>query len=314
MASPSLSVALRRSRDYAERAILADLDAVWTALDLSRRWHGRTVLLKPNLISTRGPSYACTHPVFVAALAGWFLEHGARVLLGDSPAFGSAAAVLAKKGISAALRGMPVEVVEFATPRRVALAAGSLRVAEEALGTDLFVGLPKVKAHQQLLVTLAVKNLFGIVTGIDKALLHMRHGSSHGRFAGLILDLLPLLPAQLHLADGIEAMHRSGPLDGDPLALHCLAAATSAPALDSALLAALEVDPQRSPLARLATERGLAGSDAAALHYPLLAPTAFHGAGFLVPERLEPIRFRPTRFLRRWGRTVVSCCLPQKSR
>lgn len=55
-----------------------------------------------------------------------------------------------------------------------------------------------------MFVTMAVKNMFGIIKGINKAMLRMVHGDGHDLFAGIILDLLSLFPCQLHLADGIE--------------------------------------------------------------------------------------------------------------
>lgn len=264
---------------------------------LAKGLHGQTVLLKPNLISSSGPRLACTHPRFLAGVAIVLRDCGAKVLLGDSPAFGSATSVCHKQGISHALRGLNVKIVDFATPLEKRLAGGvTVTLAREALECDLFIGLPKIKAHNQMYVTLAVKNLFGIVKGINKALLHMVHGTTHRDFAEIIVDLLELLPDQLHVADGIVAMHQSGPLDGTPLPLSCIAAAHSPVALDTALLDVLELDPRRSPLWLVAKARNLGGSDSRALSYPDLTPLDFHGSGFIAPAALNPIRFNPLRF------------------
>jgi len=298
MNHPVLPVVLQRATAYDRPKLLKQIDIAIAGLGRDRSWHGRTVLLKPNLISASGPALSCTHPQLVAAAAVWFVDHGARVIVGDSPAFGSAAGVLAKRGVADALHGLPIKCIEFAETTEVELSGGvRLKVAAAALQADLVVGLPKIKAHQQLLVTMAVKNLFGIVKGTRKALLHMRHGADHHHFAGLLLDLLPLLPAQLHLADALETMHQSGPLHGSPLSLHCLAAAVNPLALDTALLAALEIDPDRSPIARVAKRRGLAGSLPENVVYPHLDPADFSGSGFVVPEQLQSIRFHPGRFV-----------------
>jgi uncharacterized protein (DUF362 family) len=147
-------------------------------------------------------------------------------------------------------------------------------------------------------VTLAVKNIFGIVKGVNKALLHMIHGDNHRQFAGIILDLLDILPPQLHLADGIVAMHVSGPLDGSPLSLYCIAAAKSPVAMDTALLDALELDCRRSPLWLEAACRKLAGSDGGTVDYPVLLPQDFYGSGFVAPASLNPVRFNILRFCR----------------
>ncbi len=298
MSDLSLQVVLQRCVKYDKAAISAIVDNALMRLGRTGSLHGQVVLLKPNLISGSGPSLACTHPDFVAGVAACFIDRGAKILLGDSPALGSAAKVSEKQGIIKAIKGMNVKIVDFSTPVPKRLAGGlTVTLAREALECDLFVGLPKVKAHNQMYVTLAVKNLFGIVKGVNKAMLHMVHGSTHHGFAEIILDLLDLLPPQMHLADGIIAMHRSGPLDGEPLPLYCVAAANSAVAMDTALLNVLQLNPRRSPLWKAAAARLLVGSDPASISYPGLSPEDFQGSGFLAPSELNPVRFNPLRFI-----------------
>jgi uncharacterized protein (DUF362 family) len=298
MNSSTLQVVLQRCDSY-DRSVIAELiDLVMCHFEHLGSLHGTTVLLKPNLISSSGPGLACTHGGFVAGVALWFLGQGAKVLVGDSPAFGSAVKVCQNQRISEALQGLDVKLIDFISPVRIELSSDcAVTVAREALECDLFVGLPKIKAHKQMFVTMAVKNVFGIVKGVNKAMLHMVHGDSHARFAAIILDLVSLLPSQLHLADGIEVMHRSGPLDGSSLALNCLAAARCPVALDTAMLSVLELDPNKSPLWLAAAQRGLAGSDLDNHRYPLLSPQNFHGSGFEAPVALNGIRFNPFRFL-----------------
>jgi len=292
-------VALQRCDSYDRFAIAALIDQMVSHIGFLESFYGKTVLLNPNLISSNGPRFACTHGSFVAGTALWFLDQGARVLIGDSPAIGSVANVCHKQGISLALKGLEVKLIDFVSPLKVKLAGGVfVTIAREALECDFFVGLPKIKAHNQMFVTMAVKNIFGIVKGTHKAMLHMVHGNSHDKFAGIILDLISLLPPQLHLADGIEVMHKSGPLDGSRLMLNCLAGARCPVALDTALLDVLELDPRRCPLWRVASMRGLAGSNPGNLRYPLLSPHAFYDSGFMAPDTLNGIRFNPLRFLR----------------
>lgn len=295
----SVRVVLQRCIDYDRAAIRGRIEIALGHLGRAGGMHGKTVLLKPNLISGSGSQLSCTHPQFIAGVAACFLDCGAKVIVGDSPAFGSATKVCEKRGVAQALKGLDVKIVDFAIPVQQRLAGGlTVTLAREALECDLFVNLPKVKAHNQLYVTLAVKNIFGIVKGVNKAMLHMVHGSSHHDFAGIILDLLEILPPQIHLADGIVAMHRSGPLDGEPLPFSCVAAAESAVALDTALLTALELDPHCSPLWQLAAKRRLVGCDIDTLNYPELLPKDFFGSGFVAPTGLNPIRFNPLRFFR----------------
>jgi uncharacterized protein (DUF362 family) len=270
-----------------------------TGLGLPSSFSGKTVLLKPNLISATAPALACTHAEFVAAVASWFLDRGARVRIGDSPAFGTAVRTMQQHGIVEAVKGMNVELIDFNTPVERRLACGlTVTVAAEGLDCDLLVNLPKIKAHNQMYVTFSVKNVFGIILGMRKAMLHMREGASHRRFADIILDLLDLLPPHLALADGIVAMHREGPVGGEPLSLGCVAGAVDMVALDTALLALLELDPGCSPLWLAAAARKMPGASLADMVFPALTPAAFAGSGFVAPAELNGIRFNPLRFLR----------------
>ncbi|MGW8193043.1 MAG: DUF362 domain-containing protein [Desulforhopalus sp.] len=299
MRDHSREVVLTRCNTYEGSSIGHKVEMMMKTLLGDPYLHGKIVLLKPNLISVTAPRIGCTRAEFIAAIASWFLSRGARVQIGDSPAFGSVASVCKKQGIVRALRGMNVEMLEFRTAMKVELAGGqTVTVAREPIECDLFVGLPKVKAHKQMFVTLSVKNIFGIVKGANKALLHMVEGRSHDHFAGLIVDLIALLPPQLHLADGIEVMHKSGPLDGQGLNLRCIAGARNPVALDTALLKLLDLDSSLSPLWRVTAARRMKGWNYSDLVFPQLQPEDFPAMGFRAPKQLTPIRFNPLRFFR----------------
>ncbi len=293
-----IPVIIERCSGYDPAQLLPQVDRVLAPLDWPVSLRGARIMLKPNLISARASALACTRAEFVAATAAWFIEQGCRVSVGDSPALGRASMVMEKHGILQALAGMDVEVVDFVTPRVCELAGGiRVSVAAEALDCDLLVNLPKVKAHDQLYVTLAVKNLFGLVVGARKPWLHMRHGGTHSGFADILLSMTDLLPNQVALADGIQVMTGHGPMSGTPLDLHCLAASVSPVALDTALLELLELDPNRCPVQQAARRRGIAGSTLANLDFPHGLPADFSGSCFEAPNQLVPVRFNPMRFV-----------------
>ena len=257
------------------------------------------VLLKPNLISAQGRGLAVTDGRLVLALVDFLLDHGASVCIGDSPAFGSARWVLRGIGLEKELKVRNVVIADFQRVAERRLASGrKVGVAADIYDCDLLLNVPKVKGHAQMYVTLGVKNLFGIVKGVRKSMLHMRLGDAEGAFAGLILDLLDILPPNITLVDGIVALHRGGPIYGEPLELGCLAFAEDAVAVDRALLDVLELDPEKSPLFREAQRRSYAAAELENLHFPLKAPGVFHGSCFQPPEDIMPIRFNPFRFLK----------------
>lgn len=291
-------VFLAPCREYDRETISEVVDSIHNKAGHFSTLRGADVLLKPNLISGRGPGLSCSHPEFIAGVALWFKGQGARVKVGDSPALGTARSVCRSRGIDVALANLDVEIVELSTPVDRQLHCGrTVSLAAEALECDCFIGLPRVKAHNQMYVTLAVKNIFGIVKGVHKAMLHMTCDNSHARFSDVILSLVDILPPQFHLIDAIEVMSESGPIDGIPLSLNCIGGSVSPIALDTALLDVLQVDAEKSPLQVAAWEKKLKGSDLTKIHYPLSQPADFYGANFVAPASLNPIRFNPFRFV-----------------
>ncbi len=285
--------------DYDPAALAAAMSPLLAPFTVGRNLRSAKVLLKPNLITASNGQLACTHGQVMAAVARHLLAQGARVLVGDSPAFGSAQSVLEKIGAWSLLAHLGVEVVEFRPARMLTLPSGlQVPVAAPVLECDYLINLPKLKAHGQMRVTLAVKNYFGCVTGLHKPWWHMVHGGAQGRFAELLVELLTLLPSGYSLVDGIEAMHVSGPIHGQPFALGLLAGGANPIALDTALLAVLGIDPQQSPLWTAARAAGMVGTELGQLRFPHAGPETVQAKGFVVPEELNPVRFNPLRFLK----------------
>jgi len=296
--SERIPIVLESIDSYDTEKLKRFFDVASGALGFDRGLSGATVLLKPNLISARAPRLACSDGRYIRAAAEWFIDHGARVKLGDSPAFGSAAQVLQKQGITAQLHGLDVDLCEFTPGNPLQFSHGvKAALAREALDCDLLVNLPRVKAHSQMYVTIAVKNMFGIVCGMRKAVLHMKNGLSHRKFGDLMIDLSGAVGRSVTLVDGIETMHRTGPVNGESLEVGCVGAAADPVALDTALLSVLELESKRSPVWRAAEARGLPGADISCCDFVREAPARFRGSGFEAPKILNPVPFNPLRFL-----------------
>ena len=301
--APAVPVALVRCEEYAEPAVR---EAVFRALDASgiHVRPGARVLVKPNLLMAK--ALACTHPLVVAGACVWLLERGCRVEVADSPGFGRARAVAQAIGLTDALRplGLAVAPPDRAAQVELSLPDGSrlsFHVLRRALECDLVLSTAKVKAHSQMELTLAVKNCFGCVPGLRKALVHAREGQQPGLFADALAALWAALPQVGALADGVTAMHVTGPARGEPFPLGLVGASVSAPALDTALRELLGAP--ETPLETALARRAAAGDEAAAPEavYPLLKPSDCRVEGFVVPAQLKHTSFRP-------GRLVKSLC------
>ncbi len=297
--SATFPIALIRCPDYTPARLADAVDAAFAACGYAPK-SGDRILLKPNLLTAR-PALACSEPALVAAVAAWLLDHGASPSLADSPGFGSAEAVCRAVGITQALAALPkpVPILALNASLRLPLSQGGhIAVAKAALEADALINLPRLKAHKQLRITAGVKNLFGCVGSFRKALAHARHGDRGTAFESMLLDIAQAIPARFTLLDAITAMHRTGPMQGAPLPLGLLAAASNPVALDTALYSLLHLTPADIPLWAEATRRHLPAANPTTLTYPLAQPHEFDLSAFEIPAELSPVSFRPTTLAR----------------
>ena len=174
-------VALARCEGYGHTTDTSLVEAVDRVFALAgyAPARGERVLVKPNLL--RAMPLACTHAQMVRAACIWLLERGARVTVGDSPGFGTAPGVAKSIGLTSALQHLPggqsIPIVTLNTPvKRLVPGLGHINIARAALEADSLLSMPKLKAHSQMRLSCAVKNLYGCVSGVHKAVGHARHG------------------------------------------------------------------------------------------------------------------------------------------
>jgi len=290
--SPVVHMAHRQS--YEEDGLRsAAADCLDHALD--REIRKSTVLLKPNFISRQNAFLSCTHPGLIEAVCAHFSDLENRVLVGDSPAFGSARSVASALDLPERLAPFGARIVELKPGKQAARrTAEGPALAQIPDDVELVVNLPKLKAHKQMGISGATKNLFGLVPGARKAVAHVRHGQSHRAFAHMLLDLLPDYPESVSLLDGIRAMEKSGPTDGEPRDCGILAASRNPLALDTAVYLALGLIQRDVPLWQAAAERQLPGTDPKTIAYSGIKPQHLQ-TDFHMPECLNPVSFHPLR-------------------
>jgi len=301
-----VKVCLATCPDYAQPGLDPAVHALLrSALDMEVS--GCRVLVKPNFITRQNSSLSCTHPAVIRAVCSFFLQSGNEVLIGDSPAFGTAQSVASSLKLESTLRGMPVKVISFTKGRFKPLPWGQgLLLAEEALQADLVVNLPKLKAHKQMRISGAVKNLFGCVIGLRKALAHARYGDRGHRFEQALISIPGHLPTILTLVDGIRTMQSTGPTHGQPYDLKLLASGASPVAVDTALYSLLGLTPEQVPLWQESCRQNLQGTELSEIVFPDLKPEAFTPHDFQVPKVLAPVSFHPVQLLKSLIKRIVS--------
>ena len=251
---------------------------------------GDRVLLKPNMLAAKEPNKAVTtHPALVRVVAELVKEAGGRAIIGDSPGIGGFLRVAEKSGIAKAARDSGTPLVEF--DEAVELQGGgtfrSVRMARAYYEADKIINLPKLKTHEMMTMTCAVKNLFGSVIGTEKAGWHLKAGSSRELFARVLLEIYLLKKPTLNIVDAITAMEGNGPGSGDPIHLGLLIAGENPVAVDviAGQLAGIPAD--LLYIEREAIKMGLPGALASDIQLHSTAPGTIPQAHFRLPAGLD---------------------------
>ena len=235
-------------------------------LGLGRSWvRGKSVLLKPNLVEpSKSAPQVNTHPSVVRAVAEVFRSWDAReVFVAEGQGHcRDTGYVLEQSGLGPVLDEAGLEFVDlnhddvFSVPnRRGFTRLESLHLPATLRRADIVVSMPKMKTHHWTGVTLAMKNLFGVMPGVaygwPKNVLH------HAGIPASILDINAAVKPSLAIVDGVVGMEGDGPIMGTPVASGVLVMGTNLPAVDATTARLMGVDPWRVPY--LAVASGLLG-------------------------------------------------------
>lgn len=254
---------LIRCPDYSPFSVRRALSKSFDLLGFPHRLirPGDRVLLKPNMLSAKEPERAVTtHPEIITAVGEFVLDCRGKVILGDSPA--GAAKNLQKywekTGIAQAARRLGIQPVSFEDNgvRSFPTAEGHISISRAALEVDVIINLPKLKTHQLVRMTGAVKNMFGAVPGFRKGDLHAR-APEPLRFARFVLSVYQRVVPALNVMDAIVGMEGNGPSSGAPRQIGALLVSDDAFALDRLACGLIGVDTAKVPIFQAAREMGI---------------------------------------------------------
>lgn len=176
---------------------------------------GDEVVLKPN-ICTDYQTYeygATTNPQVMAALVELCLGAGAKhVKVMDNPFGGTAESAYARSGIADAVRaaGGEMAFMHRAKYKDTSIPEGrsiqTWPVYQEILNADVLIDVPIAKHHGSTRLSLASKNLIGVV---------QNPGGLHADLHQRIADLVSLVRPTLTVVDAVRTLMRNGPTGGN---------------------------------------------------------------------------------------------------
>ena len=219
--------------EYAIDKILPLLDDIYNRAkgpDLT----GQTVLVKPNILLDDVPQKAITtHPVFVEAVIRFLQNRGAgKIFVGDSPGIHTPSFKPRKSGIFDVCEKTGAEWVYFSkNSASVSLPSGNMPIAKIIYEVDYFFSLPKLKTHELMGFTGAIKNTFGLIPHLHKTRQHASHRSSRS-LASFLVDLNESITPDFIFMDAISAMEGPGPGNGQPYPLNLILGSTNPLAID----------------------------------------------------------------------------------
>jgi uncharacterized protein (DUF362 family)/NAD-dependent dihydropyrimidine dehydrogenase PreA subunit len=137
-----------------------------------------------------------------------------------------------------------------------------LVISRAILDADLVINVPKFKTHIQTRVTGAVKNMFGILVGAEKARVHLLAPKPEN-FSEALVDIYQIRLPDLTIMDAVMGMEGNGPSSSDLRSIGKIFAAYNGVSVDGLMAAMMGVSPEKVDTLRVAFQRGLGEVDPA---------------------------------------------------
>lgn len=232
---------------------------------------GKTILLKPNILSDSAPEDCITtNPQFVRCTIKLLKNLGAKEIhVGDSPGLHSPSFEGRKCGIREVCDQEGAVWEDFTKApvmKEIAGTGKTLAMASIIDEVDMVFSLCKFKTHQLMYTTGAVKNLFGTVPGLHKSACHVKFPNRES-FAKLIVGIYETVKPAFSLMDAVIGMEGSGPANGTPRSVNLVLGSADGIAMDYAQAVIMGYDPKSIPILREASHRRILPSS---ITYPLL--------------------------------------------
>ena len=218
-----------------------------------------TVLVKPSLLMSKSPDCGITtHPEVVRAVIRVLKEINCKIVVGDGPSvwrqyIENVQEVYKITGIQGVCQDEDVPLVNFDKRRMHNKFPLTVWLDE----CDYLINLPKFKTHELTLITGAIKNLFGLVSGTYKTELHKNYFAP-ADFAKILVDIYQETRPHLTIIDGILAMEGDGPATGGiTRQLDLLLAGSDCVALDTIMAKIMGITPGQVLTTKEASLRNL---------------------------------------------------------
>ena len=225
---------------------------------------GMCVAIKANLVTfLKLEKAATTHPSLLCRLVKMLRDHGADVVVGDSPGGLYNAAFLSRvyaaTGMKAVIEAggrLNQDFTERDAAFPEAVVCKHFRYTAWLDDADVIIDFCKLKTHGMMAMTCGAKNMFGVIPGTMKPEYHFRYPDPRD-FARMIVDLNEYFKPRLTIVDAVVCMEGNGPTGGTPRQMGALIAGENPHKVDLLCAKLIGLERQEVPTLEAALERGL---------------------------------------------------------
>ena len=248
-------VSLVQAGGDVEAAVRRGVDLVG-GLNLER---GRKVVVKPNICNPKNPhGMVITDFGVIETVVKIAREKGSSVTVVESDNIaGPAERRVTESGLMARLDGLGVPFLNLSEDEyEIHRVAGvELELPRTVLDADYLINLPKIKTCAHTLVTLSIKNLYGVLRAAKKSV-HHKH----------LNEILPYLAktvrSDMIVVDGLTCMEGNGPTVGNPRRMGVIVAGMNPVSVDAFCSRLMGFDPARIAHIANASRAGAGEMDA----------------------------------------------------
>ncbi len=279
--------------DYDENLIYSAICQSFEALGIADDMRSSLkVVIKPNLILAKSPDFpVTTHPLVIKSVVRWLREHGITdITLAESSGGPYNAEYMNTIYSVCGMKQLEPELTlnrDFSSktiPCRSDFSNHSFSVITPIADADYVINICKLKTHAMTGYSGGIKNLFGVIPGLEKPQMHYRWPDIKD-FSRMLLELAQTVSPQLTVIDAIDAMEGNGPTGGTSHPLHMILAARDFYTQDYFAAGLMGLDPMNIEMIKQAVTAGLATPDSIQL------------IGDPIPTDLTPFKVPDTKSL-----------------
>lgn len=262
-----MNVVIKKCMEYDFQLVKENINQIFDDLNFLDKINENTnVFIKLNLVGAFDPSMGITtHPIVLKAVIDIIKNKTNNIIVGDNPATKDQIVAMKKCGIYDIVKEYNCKILEATTFTKITnhhpQVYSTFEVSKQMIDADVLINIPKLKTHTLAYMTVAQKNFFGLIYGLNKSAWHVK-ASNPLEFGNAINDLYGALLESykdktiLHICDGILGLEGEGPsAGGTPIKSNILLASYDAVALDRVACEIAKLDQSKLFITNLATER-----------------------------------------------------------